>query len=178
MYPFSVRNCPGPERGYFYISIVDLISRISTVFFSLFCASNYYYNKGPIKVEFFKCKTIHSRLLHSAVLQSIFLQWVIKIVLIYIIVRYTCRVTFTAIIHWPMTDLLFLSYFISNCHGTLILSQILNMFFCGIYEHNFFAAVKTIHNLQFSINNNMCRTQIPVTQTKRPLKDRALSGVR
>ena len=48
MYPNSVRNFHGPERGVFYILIVDLISKSTLVGFSLLCASNYYYRKGAV----------------------------------------------------------------------------------------------------------------------------------
>ena len=41
-------NCPGPERGVFYDSIVDLISRSAQVGFSLLRARYYYYRKGPV----------------------------------------------------------------------------------------------------------------------------------
>ena len=74
LYPVSVINFPIPECGAFCISIIDLISKSALVFFSLLCASNYHYNKGSIKVEFIKCKTIHSRLLVISVLQSISLR--------------------------------------------------------------------------------------------------------
>ena len=62
LYQVSVRNLPGPEHGVFYISIIDLILRSELVLFSLLRASNYKYNKAPLKVEFFKWKMIHSRL--------------------------------------------------------------------------------------------------------------------
>ena len=153
LYPVSLSNCPGPERGVLCISIVDIISRSTLVVFSLLRAINYHYNKGPLKVEFFKYKMIYRRLLRIYVLllQPIFLHWVINIVLIFIIARYTCRGTFSAIVHWPTTIILFLLCFILNCHGTFIFSQITSLFFCGIFEHNFFAADKEIHKLWFSI---------------------------
>ena len=135
-------NCPGPKRGFFYILIVDLISRSTLVLFSLLGAINYHYNKGNMKMEFLKCKTIHIILLRIAVLLSILIQWVIKIPLIYIIARYTWIGTVATVFHWTTTIILFLSCFILNCHRTLLLSQISNLFFCGIYEHNFFAVVK------------------------------------
>ena len=49
MYPISVSDCPGPERGVFYISIVDLVSSSALVGLSLLCASNYYYMKGNLR---------------------------------------------------------------------------------------------------------------------------------
>ena len=39
---------PGPECGILCINIVDLISRIALIGFSMLCASNYYYSEGPI----------------------------------------------------------------------------------------------------------------------------------
>ena len=108
---------------------------------------------------------------------TILLQWVINIILIYIIMRYICGGKFSGIVHWPTTIFLFLSCFILKCHRILLFLQILNLFICGIFEHNFLAALKEIHNLWFSINKNKCRNQIPVPQTRRPLKDRALLGV-
>ena len=122
LYPVSVSNFPGPERGIFCILIVDLIYISALECFSLLLARNYHYNKGRLKFEFIKFKTVHSRLLFIAVLQSILLLWVMKIVLISIITSYTWRGTFSAIVHWSTTIPLFLSYFIFNCHGTLFIS--------------------------------------------------------
>ena len=44
-------NLPRPERGVLCISIVDIISKSALVLFSLLCASNYHYNKGPVIVD-------------------------------------------------------------------------------------------------------------------------------
>ena len=162
-------NCPVSEHGKLCILVVDFILRISLVLFSLLRAINYEKNKGALKVDLFKRKIIHSRLLRIAVLQSISLQWVIKFVFIYNIVRYTCEITFVDIVHWYLTILLFLLCSILNCHGTLIFSQISNLFFCGIFKHNVFAAVREFHKLSL-VNNNNCRNQSLVTQTKQPKK--------
>ena len=51
-------------------------------------------------------------------------------------------------------DSVILLCFILNCHSTFIFLQISNIFICGIFEHNFFAADKAIHNLQFWITSN------------------------
>ena len=138
LYPVSVRNCPRPEYAVFYILIIDIILRSALVLFSLLCEINDHYNKGNIKVEFFKCKTIYSILLCISVQRSIFLRWFINIVIIYIIARYTCGSKFAAIVYWPTKILLFLSCFVLNYHGTFILSQILNLFICGIFKRIFF----------------------------------------
>ena len=174
MYLFSVSSFPGPECGVFCISIIERISRSALVLFSLFRAINYHCIKGPLKVDFFKCKTIHSRLLCIPFLHSISIRWVSNDVVIYIIMRYTWRDTFADIFHWPTTIILFSLYYILNYNGTLIFSQILNLLFCGNFEHNVFVAVKEIHNLWFLVKKNRCRNQIPVTQTKIPLKYGAL----
>ena len=58
-------------------------------------------------------------LLGILVIQSITLQLVINIVLIHIIVRYTCVGIFADIFHWPTMIMLFLSCFILNYHVTL-----------------------------------------------------------
>ena len=149
LYPVSVSNYPVPDRGVFYISIIDIISRISLVLFIMFCESNYHYNKVPLKVVFFKCKTIHIILLHIAILQSISIQWIIKTVHTCIIVRYTCGGSFVSIFHWSATILLFLLSSILKCHGTLHFSKISNLFFCGIFKHSFFPVVKEIHKVRF-----------------------------
>ena len=101
----------------------------------------------------------------------------LSIFLIYIIARCTCGRTFTDIFHWPTTILLFLLYVILKYYGTLLFSLISNMFICGIFKHKCFAAVKEIYILQYSINKNKCRKQIPVPQTKQQPKHRAPSGV-
>ena len=69
------------------------------VLFNLLRVSDYHYNKGHLRLEFFKYNTIHSRLLCISFLQSILLWWKIKFVFIYIIVRYTDRGTFNSIFH-------------------------------------------------------------------------------
>ena len=51
MYPISVSDFPGTECGVFCISIIGLISRSALVVFSLLCASNDYYKKGPVIVD-------------------------------------------------------------------------------------------------------------------------------
>ena len=47
MYPISVSDCPGPERGVFYILIVDIILRITLEGFNLLDEKNYYGRKVP-----------------------------------------------------------------------------------------------------------------------------------
>ena len=66
---------------------------------------------------------------------------------------------------------------ILNCHGTLLISKMLHLFICGIFEYNLFAADKEIHNVRFFIITNKFRHQVPFTQTKQLLKYSALSGV-
>ena len=124
LYLVSVSDFPRPECCVFCILIVDIISKRYLVLSSLLCEINYHYNKGTLEFEFLKCKTIHSVLLLIALLQSILLQWVINIVIISNIARYTWRVPIRAIFHEPTTILLFLPYFLLNCHGTLFFSQI------------------------------------------------------
>ena len=62
------------------------------------------------------------------------------------ILRYTCVDSFAAIVDLYMTILFFLTYFILNHHGILLLLQILKLFLCDIIKHNSFAADKEIHN--------------------------------
>ena len=149
LYPVSVSYCPGSEQDVFCISIIGIILRSALVLFSLLRASNYHNNKGTLKVEFFKLKIIHSRLLCISVKQSLLIWWFINIFIIFITDRYTCGGIFAAIFHWPTTILLFLSCFLLNYHGTFIFSQILTLFICGTFKHNLFAALKEIHNLWF-----------------------------
>ena len=118
MCPVSVGDLTRPERGVFYIFIVYIISKSALILSSILRASNHHYNKGPLKVKFIRCKIKHSRILLLAVLQSILLRWVIIIVLIYIISRYTWRGKYAAVVNWPTMILLFLSCFILNCHRT------------------------------------------------------------
>ena len=82
LYPFSVRNCPGPERGVFCMFIVDLISRSTLVVFSLLCARIYHYNKGPVIVDKLTITTIHAGLFCMIFQHSISLRWEINIVFI------------------------------------------------------------------------------------------------
>ena len=94
------------------------------------------------------------------------LQWVINIVLIHIISIYTCIAILAAIVHWTTTILSFLSCFISKCHGTLLFSQISNMFICAIFEHIFFSDDKEIYYIRFSIINKRYRNQVPVVKPR------------
>ena len=48
LYPASVRDCSGPERGVLCISIVDLIFRSAMAVFSMLRAISYQYNKGNV----------------------------------------------------------------------------------------------------------------------------------
>ena len=59
LYPVIVSNLPSPGRGIFCISIVDLISKITLVLFSLLRESNYNYNKGPVIFDNIMILTIH-----------------------------------------------------------------------------------------------------------------------
>ena len=83
LYPVSVVNFPGPERGVFCILIVNLISRSAPLVFSLLRAINYHYNKGPVIVDNITILTIHQGLLCIIFLQSIFLGWEINFFSIY-----------------------------------------------------------------------------------------------
>ena len=68
--------------------------------------------------------------------------------------RYICR-------YFRLTnyDYVILFIFISNCHGTFVLSQISNMFIYTIFGQNNFAADKETWHLWFSILNKKCRYQ-------------------
>ena len=77
LYSVDVRNFPSLDRGVFCILIVYLISKIALALFILLLSSNYHYKKVPLKVDFVKCKTIHSELLPIVVLQSKLLHLVI-----------------------------------------------------------------------------------------------------
>ena len=90
------------------------------------------------------------------------LQRVINIVLIFIISRYACVGIITDIFHLPTTIILLYICFILNCRRTFLLSQILNLFICGIFEHKVFAGIKQIHYLRFLIISNKCRNQVTV----------------
>ena len=58
--------------------------------------------------------------------------------------------------------LLFLSCSILNCRGTIFFSQISNLFFCDIFKHNCFAAVKEIHKLQFWLTTTSADIKLPL----------------
>ena len=75
-------NCPGPECGVLFISIVDIISRSALAVFSLFLASNYHYNMGPIIVDNITILTIHGGIFCIIFLQLILIRWDINIILI------------------------------------------------------------------------------------------------
>ena len=56
-----------------------------------------------------------------------------KLVLFLFLWGRTKKGTLCAIVHWPMRIILFLLCFLLNYHGTLFLSQISNLWFCGIF---------------------------------------------
>ena len=143
-----MRNFSGPEHGVFCISVVDVISRNALILLSLLRAINYPYNKGPLKYEFFKCKTIHSGLLHIAILHSISLQWVIKKYIISIISRDHWRGTFAAIFHSHTMILVFRYVFIKMSWNFVFLKNTKSALL-WYFLTEFFSAVKEIHKLQF-----------------------------
>ena len=59
------------EHGVLCMSIPGIILRSALVLFSLLCAISYHYYKGPLKLEFFKFKTMHSILFCISVQHSI-----------------------------------------------------------------------------------------------------------
>ena len=62
-------------------------------------------------------------------------------------------------------DSVILLCFILNYHRTFLSSQILKLFICGIFEHNFISADKAIHNLQFLITKNKYINQVSVIKS-------------
>ena len=95
------------------------------------------------------------------------LWWVINIVLICIITGYNCVGSLSAIVHWPKTIMLFLSYFILNHNVILFFSNILNLLLCNIFEHNVSLHMKKSTTFQSSIIHNIMQ----------PLKYGSLLGV-
>ena len=139
LYLVSVSDFPRTECGLFCSLIVDFISKSAMVLFIMLRASYYNYNKGPLKVELILCKTIHSGLLLIVVLHLISLRWVIKIVLIFILVRLNNKkVNLCAIFHWPTMILLILSCFILNFHGKLFFSLISCLWYLEYFLSQFF----------------------------------------
>ena len=147
MHPTSVRYCPGPEHGVFYISIVDIILRSALVGFSLLRASNYYYRKGQVIVDNLTIFTIHGRLLCITLLQSISLKWEINIFISIndIVLKNGQNVPLYIKLQWY-------SYF---CHFSdwsmfhKVFSQISNLCFLLYFMSQFFEAVKEFHNFCF-----------------------------
>ena len=84
LYPAIVSDCLSPERGVFYISIVNLISKITLAFFTLLRASKQHSKKAAGIVDHIILKTIHWGLLVIVILQSKLRGWVIDIVFIFI----------------------------------------------------------------------------------------------
>ena len=66
----SVSEFPGPERGIFGISIIDIISRNALIGFSLLHASYYYNRKGPVIVDNLMIIIIHRGLFIIIILHS------------------------------------------------------------------------------------------------------------
>ena len=135
-----MRDFPSPERGVSCILIFDIISKSVLVLFSLLRGRNYHYNKGPLKFEFIKCKTIHRRLLLIVVLQSISLRRVIEIVLFLFSWDRTTKRYIMCYCTFTYNDSIILDMFLLNCHGTLIFSQILNLRYLEYFCHNFWSS--------------------------------------
>ena len=146
------------------------------VLFSMLRASNYHYNKGPLKVQFIKCKTIHSGFLLIPVIHSILLGYVIEIIPVSIIARYIYRGTFAA--NSPLTyedSLIFVVFYI-KLPLNFVFSQISNLFFCSIFCHKFFGQSKKSINFGFN-QQQQVQTKITITPTQQTLKYREISEV-
>ena len=133
-------NFPGPEHGILNSFINDIILRSALVLFSLLREIDYHYNKRHIEEEFFKCNSIHRRLLRISTLQSTSLRRAIKLVLVYIIAIFTCRCTFTpmSIDIQSFSILLRLTLKYQRTFPFLLISGLL---FCGFFEQKCFAAI-------------------------------------
>ena len=103
-------------------------------------------------------------------------------------VRYilTCYYSYYRLIHlcryiccyYPLNygnSVIFIMFYFKLSLKFYFLTNIKSVDFC-YYQSTFFVADKEIHNLQFLIINKNCRNQVTVTQTKQPMKDKALSG--
>ena len=128
--------------------ILDIISISALVLVMLLHTINYHYNKGPLKVEFIKCKRIHSGLLRIIVLLEILLQWDIKFHLIYIIARYTYGGIFAAIVHWFITISLFCNVYIKQSWHIDFLTNIESILLWYFWTQHF-EAVKETYKIQF-----------------------------
>ena len=139
-----------------------------------------FFEKRPGRIYIVTCNdlTIQQRecLFRRADIQSLFPRQVINIVFNCNIVIYTCIGILTAIVHWPMMVMKILAYYILNCHVILLLSQILNPFICGNFEHKRFTGVDEIKYHWLSIITNRWRNKVTLNQIKRTMKYRALSG--
>ena len=125
----------------------DLILGSTLSVFSLLRASNYPYNKGGF------CYTF--------LLYSHYRYGKISILFLFLLSqKYNYVGIFDAIVHWPTVILLFLSYCLLNCHGNFIFSKILNMFICGIFEHNFFQQTKKSITSNFWLSTISVQKQI------------------
>ena len=126
-----------------YISISAL------VLFNLLRARNYHYNKGTLKVDFVKWKMIHSGLLRTIFLQKVSLQLANNFCS-FILPRDTTVEVHLILLSIELRQLYFLVMFILYSYGPLIVSQILNLYFCGIFEHNFLRQLKISINFHFN----------------------------
>ena len=110
---------------------------------------NYQYNKRRIKVEFIKCKTIHSGLLLIFLLQLTSLRWFIGMVLfLFSWYRATKRQN---IFYYLLThnDSLILDMFMINCHGNFFSHKYLICCILNIFCHIFSKQSKNSINLDF-----------------------------
>ena len=114
-------------------------------------------------------------LLNSA-LQSLLIQWIINIFLINIIAIYTCTGILASFFHWPMTFMLFILYLVLHYHGTLLFSQILNLFICGILDATFSQQTRRSITFDFQSPTTSAETKFLLPKPIR-MKDRALPGV-
>ena len=172
-------NCPRLERGAFCILIIILISKNSLVLLSLLRTINYHYNKGLLKVEFIKCKTIQRRLLLILILQSISLKWVIEIVLIFILVISNNKKYIMCYFSLTHNDIIILDMFCIKLSWNFVYLTNIKSVVSWIFVVTIFSKQsKNSIRFNFDRQHTSQKKQIIFTPTQKPPKDGALLRLR
>ena len=148
----------GPECGFLYISIIDIISRSALVLFSLLCTSNYHYNKGHLKVEFIKWKKCTS----DCYLLPFYSQYgygELSKKILFLLLRDTPEEVDLLLLSIELQQFSYFRYVLYKLSCIFLFLTNIESILLSYFEHNLFAAVKEIHKLLFQSTTKSAETK-------------------
>ena len=172
-----MRNCPGPERIFFCILIIDHIFRRALVFFSLLRAINYHYNKkGFLKVISLSAKQFTEDC-HILPFNSQYRYSELSKLFLFLLPQDTPEEVHSRLLS---IDPQWFSYFIYVLYLNVIYLCFSRKYqICGILNsfcHNFFAAVKKSINFDLDQQHNSQNTKFLLSQHRDNWKTEKCQG--